>query len=320
MAKQIGISVAMATYNGARWLPVQLQSFAAQTLLPDELVVTDDGSTDDTEAVVAAFAETAPFPVRFVRNPRRLGFNGNFAHAIGLTRGEIVFISDQDDAWYPDKIARVAAAMTEPGCLCVVNDQAIADPDGRETGNTVLGNVRALGRPDSWYGPGCCTAFSRALMPALVPMPGDVVQYDHWVNALAEAMGVRRLLEEALQMYRRHGGNATGAAFAMARPGQRDLVRAACRTDAKALIAAKVVEIDALLTRLQEPAVEALAAPDMLATRTEAMHAERADYAARSAALARGRAARVGPVLRLLARGGYRRFSGAVTALKDLLS
>lgn len=315
------ISVAMATYNGARWLRAQLDSFAGQTRLPDELVVTDDGSTDDTAEVVAAFAATAPFPVRFVRNPERLGFNGNFAHAIGLTEGDLVFISDQDDSWYPDKIARVAALIkTNPGCLCVVNDQAIADAQGRETGGTVLANVRALGRPDTWYGPGCCTAFSRALMPVLAPMAGNVVQYDHWINALAEAMGVRRILDAPLQMYRRHGDNATGSVLARERPDWRDLVRAARQSNGAAVIGAKVAEIDALLARLATPAATALAGPATLAAGVAAMRAERADYAARGAALARNRVGRTGAVMGLLMRGGYRRFSGPVTAVKDMLS
>lgn len=103
--ERLAISIAMATFSGARWLEAQLSSSAAQTLLPDELVVTNDGSTDDTAAVVAAFAARAPFPVRFTINPERLRFNGNFARAIALTRGNVVFISDQGDLRYPDKIA-----------------------------------------------------------------------------------------------------------------------------------------------------------------------------------------------------------------------
>lgn len=315
------ISVAMATYNGGRWLGAQLDSFAGQTRPPDELVVTDDGSTDDTAALIASFAETAPFPVRFVRNPTRLGFNGNFAHAVGLARGDIIFISDQDDAWYPDKIDRVAAMMAAtPGCLCVVNDQAIADADGLETGSTVLGNVRILKRPDTWYAPGCCTAFSQALMPIVAPLPGDVVAYDNWINALADAMGVRRLLEAPLQMYRRHDANASGSVFAKERPGWHHLLRAARRADASAVIAAKVAEFDALLARLETPAATALAAPGALATSLAALRAERADYAARSAVLARNRLLRAPTIAYLLMQGRYRRFSGLTTAIKDILS
>jgi glycosyltransferase involved in cell wall biosynthesis len=317
------ISVAMATYNGARWLRPQLDSFAAQTRLPDELVVTDDGSKDETAEIVAAFAAAAPFPVRFVRNLQRLGFNGNFAHAISLTRGDIVFISDQDDSWYHDKIERVAALMeASPTCLCVVNDQAIANAEGKETGGTVLANVRALGRPDGWYGPGCCTAFSRTLFSVVQPMPGNAVPYDHWINTLADAMGVRCILDAPLQMYRRHGNNASGSVFALEQPKWHHLIRAARNGNAITAIDAKIVEIDALLARLEIPdgAATLLAVPNVLAASVAAWRAERADYAARSAALQRNRVLRAGMVLRLLAQGRYRRFSGAATAIKDVLS
>lgn len=314
------ISVVMATYNGARWLRTQLDSFAGQTRLPAELVITDDGSTDHTASVIAAFAATSPFPVRFVANQERLGFNGNFAHAIGLAKGDIIFISDQDDAWYPDKIKRAAALIAAPDCMCVVNDQAIADAEGKETGGTVLGNVRAMGRPDGWFGPGCCTAFSRELMPVLAPMPGNICSYDHWINTLADTMGVRRILDEPLQMYRRHGDNASGSVFARERPGWRDLVRAARRGDPAAAMDAKLTEIDALLARLATPAAAALAAPGALASGTTVLQKERADYAARRAVLERSRLLRAGAALRLLANGGYRRFTGPLTALKDVLS
>lgn len=313
----------MATYNGGRWLRAQLDSFVHQTQQPDELVITDDGSTDDTEAVIAAFAATAPFLVRFIRNPHRLGFNGNFARAIALTTGDIIFISDQDDIWYPNKITQVTALIAKtPDCLCVVNDQAIANASGHETGGTVLGNVRAMGRPDAWYGPGCCTTFSRALLPVLQPMPGDVVPYDHWINSLAGAMGTRRILDEPLQMYRRHGGNASGSVFAIERPGWLHLVRAARRGGAAAAMQAKVLELDTLLARLEASgqAAAELAAPGALAASLKAWRAERDDYAARDGAMARGRIIRISIVLRLLRAGRYRRFSGFMTAVKDVLS
>lgn len=315
------VSVAMATYNGARWLGDQLGSFAAQTRLPDELVVTDDGSTDDTAAVVAAFAATAPFPVRFERNPARLGFNGNFARAIGLATGDIIFISDQDDVWYPDKIARVAAVLDGGSdWLAVVNDQAIADQDGRETGGTVLGNVRAMGRPDGWYGPGCCTAFSARLLPLLQPFAGDVVAYDHWINTLADALGRRCVVEAPLQMYRRHGGNASGSVFALERPDWRALVRAARRGDAQTALTAKVAELGAIVERLERSErAAALARPEALAAGLTALRAERADYVARRD-LPRGRVRRAVGVVRLLTQARYRRFSGVATALKDLVS
>src|SRR3954454_9678676 len=96
------VSVALASYNGARFIDEQLASLAAQTRPPDELVVCDDGSTDDTLDHVERFAATAPFEVRIVRNAENLGFSGNFQRVLALVRGDIVFICDQDDIWYPD--------------------------------------------------------------------------------------------------------------------------------------------------------------------------------------------------------------------------
>lgn len=315
------VSVVMATYNGARWLEAQLASFAAQTRLPDELVITDDQSSDGTAGVVADFAASAPFPVRFERNPARLGFNGNFARAIGLARGDIIFISDQDDVWYSDKIERVAPLIGGgEGWLAVVNDQVIADEEGGTTGATVLGNVRAMGKPDSWYGPGCCTAFSSRLLALLQPFPGNTVPFDHWINTLADALGRRCILSVPLQLYRRHGGNASGSVFALKRPSWWSLVRAARASDAQAGLAAKVAEFDALIGRLErDESAAVLAAADALAGGLAELRAERRDYAARRD-LPRSRGRRAVAIAGLYRRGGYHRFSGPATALKDLIS
>src|SRR5215470_8302349 len=98
------ISVAMCTYNGARFLAEQLGSLAAQSRLPDELVVCDDGSTDESAEIVKDFARHAPFPVRLEVNEENLGATKNFEKAIGLCRGEVIALSDQDDVWYPKKL------------------------------------------------------------------------------------------------------------------------------------------------------------------------------------------------------------------------
>ncbi len=94
---RLRISIAMCTYNGARFLPEQLASFAAQERLPDELVVCDDGSTDATMEILQDFAATALFEVRVERNPQNLGFVRNFEKTLSLCTGDIVFLSDQDD-------------------------------------------------------------------------------------------------------------------------------------------------------------------------------------------------------------------------------
>jgi glycosyltransferase involved in cell wall biosynthesis len=98
----------MCTYNGARYLQEQLDSFASQRRLPEELVLCDDGSTDQTIALTEEFARRAPFAVRIFRNPQNLGYSRNFAKAVELCSGDVIALSDQDDRWYPQKLARLA--------------------------------------------------------------------------------------------------------------------------------------------------------------------------------------------------------------------
>ncbi|MBC7931137.1 MAG: glycosyltransferase, partial [Rubrivivax sp.] len=95
------LSIAMCTYDGGRYLAEQLASIAAQTRAPDELVVCDDRSRDETTSIVRRFAETAPFPVRLYVNEQNLGSTRNFEKAIGLCEGELIALSDQDDVWLP---------------------------------------------------------------------------------------------------------------------------------------------------------------------------------------------------------------------------
>jgi len=101
------LSIALATYNGERYIGEQLDSILRQTRLPDELVVFDDASVDATQAIVLDFARHAPFPVRFQVNSVRLGSTRNFEMAIRACGGDIIFLCDQDDVWYPDKIALI---------------------------------------------------------------------------------------------------------------------------------------------------------------------------------------------------------------------
>src|SRR5262245_39471269 len=101
------ISIALCTYNGTKYLSSQLESYLAQTCPPDEVVVCDDCSQDETVSTLNEFAERAPFPVRIFVNERNLGSTKNFEKAISLCSGDIIFLSDQDDAWASNKIERI---------------------------------------------------------------------------------------------------------------------------------------------------------------------------------------------------------------------
>src|SRR5688572_4651531 len=125
----------MCTYNGEAYLLAQLQSIAAQTSPPDELVICDDGSTDATVDIAQAFAAGVPFPVRLYTNERTVGSTKNFEKAIGLCTGDVIALADQDDVWRPEKLARIAAALAAaPDVGLVFSDADVVDAASRSLG------------------------------------------------------------------------------------------------------------------------------------------------------------------------------------------
>ena len=128
----ISVSVAMATYNGQHNIRRQLDSLAAQKHVPAELIVTDDRSDDDTLAIIEAFAKTAPFPVNVYRNETRLGYRANFMRAASLCRSELIAFCDQDDFWYPHKIAVSVKPFGDPEVLLAYHNADVVTGDGRQ--------------------------------------------------------------------------------------------------------------------------------------------------------------------------------------------
>jgi glycosyltransferase involved in cell wall biosynthesis len=107
----------MCTYNGKRHLAQQLSSIVGQNLQPFELVVCDDGSTDETIAILETFGANAPFQVRLIRNPRRLGSTRNFDQALRLCRGDLIVLADQDDRWSDNKLDVLANILNSDNNL-----------------------------------------------------------------------------------------------------------------------------------------------------------------------------------------------------------
>src|ERR1035437_7645952 len=134
-ASVIPVSVAMATYNGQKHIRRQLDSLAAQSQIPEELVITDDNSTDDTVSVIDAFAKTAPFLVNVYRNKTRLGYRANFMRAASLCRSELIAFCDQDDYWYPQKIAVSVKPFSDPEVLLTYHNADVISGEGRRIGS-----------------------------------------------------------------------------------------------------------------------------------------------------------------------------------------
>src|SRR5437660_598353 len=132
------LSIAMCTYNGARFLSEQLESIAVQTRLPDELVVCDDRSTDGSVEIVGDFARNASFAVRLEINASNLGSTKNFEKAIGLCQGDIIALADQDDIWYPEKLARIAEVLDKDARIgAVFSDAELIDENSRPLAGTL---------------------------------------------------------------------------------------------------------------------------------------------------------------------------------------
>ena len=126
--KRFKVSIAMAAYNGADYLSEQLSSFLLQTRLPDELVVCDDASSDSTVSIIEEFALRAPFEVRLIKNKQNLGYIRNFEKALSLCQGDLIFLSDQDDVWFPEKVCYIEKFFLKDAArLLVIHDGKLFD-------------------------------------------------------------------------------------------------------------------------------------------------------------------------------------------------
>jgi glycosyltransferase involved in cell wall biosynthesis len=205
------VSVAMATYNGERFLPEMLESLAAQTRPPDELVVRDDASEDDTVRLLHAFARRVPFRVEVIAGGPRLGYAQNFVAASRACRGGVIFFADQDDSWRPPKLATVTERMSRRTPMAVFHDFALIDDQGAQIADSFYDLLAERGIPPVAALKGCSMAVTRAFVDTWGwPPVGSPISHDFWVAFLATAFGQRRNLVEPLIDHRLHAANASG--------------------------------------------------------------------------------------------------------------
>lgn len=215
----------MCTYNGARFLEVQLKSILHQTVLPDELVVCDDGSSDTTLDVLERYRQGAPFPVRIVSNPERLGVAQNFSGCVSLCRGDVILLCDQDDLWLPDRVEQTRAAfLADPSIALTYSDASLIGPEGEEIGRTIYSTLplsgedarrveqggdllSVLGRYNVLCG--ATMAVRASLRPYMLPVP-KLWMHDEWFGLAANAMGPAVKLERPVMRYRQHAEQQLG--------------------------------------------------------------------------------------------------------------
>lgn len=316
------LSVAMATFNGGKYIEEQLWSIAAQSLKPDELVITDDGSTDETIEIIQDFERQAPFEVLLVCNENNLGYAKNFDKAVGLCSGHIIFLSDQDDFWLQEKLERVQSEFrANPEIQIVINDAQIVDGDLGTTGLTKLGQTRSLGLNSRAFVTGCCSAFRAEFRDIFLPVPTEIFVHDTWLHALGDFLEVRSVLEEPLQLFRRHDANTSSALSSALTPvGRNDLFRAYSERSSRDSTELILRKIHLLRERLLERSdkmsweceYEFTKALTRLDCWQEAAHK-------RLHILSRKRIARIIPAAKMYLRGQYAEFSGWRSLGKDIV-
>lgn len=316
--------VAMCIYNAGPYLKEQLDSIAVQSVLPDRMVVLDDGSTDGSWEIVQAWARDVPFPVVAQRNEQTLGVVRNFERAMSLVSEDIVFLADQDDIWYPDKMRLFLDVFTaDAGVGLLHSDADLVDskgaPMGRRLFDTLLvtpGERSLVAAGEAWkvYAKrnlvtGAACAFRRELLVHAIPFSHRWV-HDEWLAFITSLVSRVQLLDEPTMAYRLHGGNAVG----MPLPTLGWRLRTTIQAFANPTKPGQRARADRL-EEIYSVARELGAAPEVLDHLRVA-----AEHARFRANLPRNPAARLSGIVRERRAGHYDAWSnGPVSMLHDLL-
>ncbi len=206
------VSVCLATYNGEKYLQRQIETILCQLGPDDELVISDDGSTDKTLSVIRSFRDER---IKLFSGKRIGGVVKNFEHSLLHARGDIILLCDQDDVWLPNKVSLVRNCFAgQKGTIALVSlNGHIVDVNESPLGETIFERV-GVGPGllknvyDNTY-VGATLAFTRELLDVALPMPKRLPMHDMWLGLLAELLGEVSFVEEPTILYRRHGENAT---------------------------------------------------------------------------------------------------------------
>lgn len=210
MKRDYFISVAMATYNGEKYIKEQLESILKQLNEDDEIIISDDGSTDNTINIIKSFEDKR---IKIFDGPRN-GVKQNFANAIYNCTGKYIFLSDQDDIWCDNKVNIILKNFEKEKCMCIVHDCIVFDSSNddviydsfykyRNSGSGIIKNI--------WKNTyiGCCMTIDARMKNTILPIPNDIEMHDQWIGLLCEKEGKSLFINDKLINYRRHNDNVT---------------------------------------------------------------------------------------------------------------
>lgn len=216
------ISIALATYNGDKYISEQLESFSNQDTLPDELVIFDDTSKDNTVNILQQFAKTAPFPVHIRSNTSNIGYTKNFERAISSCRGDIILLSDQDDIWLSNKISVILRHFqANSDTQLIVNDAFVVDATLLSKNRTLSSQLNSAGLAEHELHHGCCMSLRKDFAQLILPIPDAIYSHDSWINTVATRLSVRHFLREPLQLYRRHADSTSSSIISSVTPASK---------------------------------------------------------------------------------------------------
>ena len=320
------VALVLCAYNGLKWVASQIESLLGQSACPSEVVLSDDASTDGTWTVLEDLAKrlrARGAVVALHRNSGNVGYVAHFADALVRATGDVIFLCDQDDIWYPDKLAVMAGYFEEdPALVMLHSDARLVDATGSDMGCTLFEALQLVpaeierihvGRAfEVLVRRSCVTgatmAIRRELLQWALPVGAGWI-HDEWLAVIAAAVGKVDVIERPLIDYRQHGGNQIGMRRRTWRDKWEDLRRAR-----GAQFRAEVARLHVLDERLQ--LLGARVAPskrELLAKRIA--HLERRIALGSSAHLRR-----LPGIWREWRHGSYRRYgTGWRSALRDFL-
>lgn len=200
------ISVCMATYNGQEFLKEQMDSILCQLGKDDELVISDDHSSDHTIDIIQSYSDPR---IRLFENELAQGVTHNFENALNHSRGDIIFLADQDDVWYPQKIKEMTIFLQEGNYDLVTCNCALTDANLNVTEPSHYVNESPLDRSvwgnfvvDLWLG--CCLAFRKEILEAILPIPSKIATHDLWLALYSQWHFKCGYYPKVLLLYRRH--------------------------------------------------------------------------------------------------------------------
>ena len=315
----MSISVACCTYNGALFLEDQLESLVGQTRPPDEIVIVDDASRDDTARIVEQFSRSAPagIAVVFQRNVTNCGVTENFRKAISLTTGELIFLCDQDDVWHSSKIETMCRVFETRSDLTLLHSDArLIGGEGGTLSCSLFealemtSRERRLIRRGSAFTAllarnlvtGATTALRRSVFDAARPFPNEWV-HDEWLAIIAAAVGNVDYVDSQLIDYRQHSANQIGMRpltlnqkFAkLSRAREHRYQRVQRRVE---VLLEKLVSLGSVVPK----------------ERVRKVH-EKLEHVGVRAALPQNRAARIVPIVREIATGRYTQYSTGIRSI-----